>query len=77
MATERRGSKGGGAIRKGERVGPDYPESHYENPLNVGIDRWYEEGADRKTLESPTANTIDHVGLPLRKGSYDKLWEGK
>lgn len=74
MANER---KKGSVIRESERVGAHYPESHYENPLNVGIDKWYNEGDDKRTLESPSENTIGHVGLPLHKGSYEKYWEGK
>lgn len=75
MANEKK--KGGGAVRKSERVGPDYPETHFENPLNDGIDHWYAEGEDKRTLESPSKNTIAHVELPLIKGRYDKLWEGR
>jgi hypothetical protein len=74
MANER---KKGSVIRESERVGAHYPESHYENPFNDGIDKWYAEGEDKRTLESPSENTIGHVGLPLRKGTYDKYYEGK
>lgn len=77
MAKETKGKVGATDARKSERVGQSYPDSHYNNPLNDGIDRWYDEGDGRKTLVSPTRNTVDHVGLPLHKGTYEKLYEGK
>ena len=74
MANER---KKGSVIRESERVGSHYPESHYENPFNDGIDKWYAEGDDKRTLESPSANTIGHVGLKMDKGRDDKDCDGK
>jgi hypothetical protein len=74
---EQKGATGKTTARKSERVGASYPETHFNNPLNAGIDEWYEDGNTSKTLESPTANTIEHVGLPLHKGRYDKYYEGK
>lgn len=65
------------AVRTGKHVGPDYPESHFRNPVNAGIEHEYEMGADNKTLESPNENTVTGAGLPLHKNGYDKLWEGK
>jgi hypothetical protein len=46
------------------------------NPFNAN-DELYEPGNTSKTLEGLSKNTIDHAGLPLRKGAYDKLWDGK
>lgn len=77
MAKETKGHVGATNAKKSERVGSSYPDSHYNNPLNDGIDAWYDEGDGRKSLVSPTRNTIDHGGLPLRKGGYEKLWDGK
>jgi hypothetical protein len=71
----KRGYKGGDEVRKGAAVGPDYAESHYSNPWNVGIDKTYGNGDD-KTLLSPTA-TVEGMGvLELHdKESYDSNWE--
>ncbi len=74
---EQKGERGNTTGKKGARVGSSYPDSHYNNPFNDGIDELYEEGNTSKTLDSPTANTIDHAGLPLHKKRYDGYWEGK
>lgn len=60
---------------RGANVGPSTGEN-FSNPFNMGIDREYNEGYDRKTLCSPTAETIEGSGLPIRNG-YNELWEGK
>jgi len=54
MANER---KKGSVIRESERVGAHYPESHYENPFNDGIDHWYAEGEDKLVGEATAALT--------------------
>ena len=70
-----------GAVRKTEAVGPEYPESHYRNPWNVGIDENYgdEVGAsserdfqsprilpnDTRTLFSPTSTPVGMHAIDL------------
>lgn len=74
--TMKRGRPGSPEVRKGGSVGPDYPESNFVNPVNMGIDREYTEGDGKKTLVSPSANTITGCGQPMRD-RYNELWEGK
>jgi hypothetical protein len=64
-------------VRKGKRVGPDYPEELFSNPLNAEIETWYDQGEDNKALVSPNHETVTGVGLPLHKGKYVKYFEGK
>lgn len=77
MAKESKAQPGMTAARKSERVGSSYPEERYNNPLNAGIDHWYDDGDGKKSLVSPSRNTVDHAGVPLIKGRYEKLFEGK
>ena len=73
---EERGRSGKTTASHSERFGTSYPSALLNNPFNAN-DEMYEEGNTSKTLDSPTKNTIDHCGLPLRKGNaYDKNWEG-
>lgn len=71
----KRGYAGGGEVRKGKCVGPDYAEENYENPWNVGIDGVYGSG-DHRTLLSPS-RTIEGMGVIHNNGdeSYDSNWE--
>ena len=73
---EQKGKAGKTDASKGERVGSSYPTHLYDNPLNAN-DELYEPGNTNKTLDGLSKNTIDHAGLPLRKGAYDKYYEGK
>jgi len=69
----KRGRPGSPKVRGGKNVGPDYPETNFSNPFNMGIDE--ESGSDEgKTLYSPTS-TPEGIG-PLRE-DYDELWRGK
>jgi hypothetical protein len=66
-----RSRPGNASVRKGPTVGPDYPESHYDNPWNRGIDS-YSGSTDSYSLDSPTS-TPDAMGIK-RDGDYDRHW---
>ena len=71
----KRGRPGSPSVAHASYVGPSTGEN-FTNPVNMGIDREYEEGYDKKTLCSPSANTITGAGLPLHD-NYNSLFEGK
>ncbi len=70
-----RSRPGNPGVRSGKSVGPDYPENHWDNPINMGIDSHYG-SEDHKTIHSPTANTFEGGGIPLHD-NYNELWKGK
>jgi hypothetical protein len=73
MALKR--SRPGGEVRKSAVVGPNYPESHYENPWNAGIDEVYGKGDD-KTLLGPTSTPAAMHEIAFNPdSSYDSNWE--
>lgn len=71
----KRSRPGNPTVRKGGAVGPDYPEAHYVNPFNMGIESDYGNEHD-KTLYSPNGEMITGAGLPLHD-NYAELFEGK
>lgn len=73
----KRGRPGSSQVRTGKRVGPDYPAEDFRNPFNAGEERMYDAGDGKRTLVSPTENTVTGADQPLHKGKYDRYWEGK
>lgn len=61
----KRGRPGNPKVRSGKSVGPDYPETKWENPFNAGVDEEYEPNNDARTLRSPTATTVGGADLSI------------
>jgi hypothetical protein len=71
MAADKK--RGGGAVRKSSKVGPDYAEGRYEVPWNCDLDTTYGNKTS-KAIHSPAESTFEPpVGI---HGGYDKLWNG-
>jgi hypothetical protein len=74
MANQR-SRPGNSEVRKGAFVGPEYAESHYVNPWNMGIDE-VAGATEDKTLLSPTSTPVGMHALELNgKSDYDSNWE--
>ena len=89
MAMKRSRPEGGDS--KVGSVGPSYPDSHFRNPFNVGIDSVYGDESEgrsseftqprygagtSKTLLSPTSTVVGmHVVDVNGLNDYDSNWE--